>query len=147
MITSPRSGCPINRTLEVLGDHWSLLILRDIAAYDRRSFRELLTGSDEGISAPVLSRRLADLTSAGLLSKTEVSRGKQGRYSLTELGIQTIPLLMALADWGAKIDPTTAARKPGFTQSDNDDALSSTMEEVRRRHLATGGESVSTSLD
>lgn len=92
-------------------------------------------------------RGLADLTSAGLLSKTEVSRGKQGRYSLTELGIQTIPLLMALADWGAKIDPTTAARKPGFTQSDNDDALSSTMEEVRRRHLATGGESVSTSLD
>lgn len=140
MITPPRSGCPINRTLEVLGDQWSLLILRDIAAYDRRSFRELLTANDEGISAPVLSRRLADLTSAGLLSKTEVSRGKQGRYSLTELGIQTIPLLIALADWGAKIDPTTAARRPGLTQSGND-ALNSTMEDMRRRHLGTGGES------
>ena len=53
MILDSRSGCPINRSLEMLGDQWSLLILRDIAAYDRRSFRELLTGSDEGISAPV----------------------------------------------------------------------------------------------
>ena len=79
MIHEARSACPINRTLELLGDHWSLLILRDIALHDRRSFRSLLTGSEEGISAPVLSRRLTDLTAAGFLTKTEVTRGRQGR--------------------------------------------------------------------
>ncbi|GAB46381.1 putative HxlR family transcriptional regulator [Gordonia terrae NBRC 100016] len=91
----------------MVGDQWSLLILRDIAMYDRRSFRELLTGSTEGISAPVLSRRLADLTASGFLSKTEVSRGRQGRYSLTQLGLDTIPLLVELGRLGRKIDPTT----------------------------------------
>lgn len=107
MISAPRSTCPINRTLEMVGDQWSLLILRDIAMYDRRSFRELLTGSDEGISAPVLSRRLSDLTASGFLSKTEVARGRQGKYSLTELGLDTIPLLVELGRLGHKIDPTT----------------------------------------
>ena len=52
LIPQPRSDCPINRSLEMLGDRWSLLILRDIVLHDRRSFRELLTGSEEGISAP-----------------------------------------------------------------------------------------------
>ena len=61
LIPQPRSDCPINRSLEMLGDRWSLLILRDIVLHDRCSFRELLTSSEEGISAPVLSRRLADL--------------------------------------------------------------------------------------
>lgn len=48
MIPQPRSDCPINRSLEMLGDRWSLLILRDIVLHDRRSFRELLTGSEIG---------------------------------------------------------------------------------------------------
>ena len=96
MIPRPRSACPINRSLEMLGDRWSLLILRDIVLHDRRSFRELLTGSEEGISAPVLSRRLTDLVEAGFLAKNEVTRGKQGRYSLTEQGLATVPLLIEL---------------------------------------------------
>lgn len=135
MIISPRSGCPINRALEFLGDHWSLLILRDMVLHDRRSFRELLTGNDEGISAPVLSRRLTDMTTAGILSKTDAPRGKQGRYSLTELGIQAIPLLLALADWGAKIDPTTAAQRPELSKTAQAGAMNTTIEALRERHL------------
>lgn len=132
MIDTPRSGCPINRSLEMLGDQWSLLILRDIALHDRRSFRELLTGSQEGISAPVLSRRLADLTASGFLAKTEAARGKRGRYSLTELGLSTIPLLVELGHLGARIDPATAPHAP---QVGGPAELQECIEALRREHL------------
>ena len=69
---------PYHRSLEMLGDRWSLLILRDIVLHDRRSFRELLTGSEEGISAPVLSRRLTDLVEAGFLTKSKVAGRSRG---------------------------------------------------------------------
>ncbi|GAA1347461.1 helix-turn-helix domain-containing protein [Falsarthrobacter nasiphocae] len=105
MIVDARSACPINRALEMVGDQWSLLILRDIALWDRRSFRELLTKSDEGISAPVLSRRLTDLVTAGFLTKASAPRGKQGQYSLTELGLATIPVIVELARLGRAIAP------------------------------------------
>lgn len=129
MITTPRSTCPINRALEMVGDQWSLLILRDIALDDRRSFRDLLTGSREGISAPVLSRRLSDLASAGFLSKTEVTRGKQGRYSLTELGLATVPLLIELGRLGRNIDPTTEDRETALGD------LGLQIEALRTKHL------------
>ncbi len=131
MIEEPRSSCPINRTLEILGDHWSLVILRDIALHNRRRFRELLTENAERISAPVLSRRLASLVEAGLLSKSEVARGAAGRYSLTEIGIQTVPLMYELARLGTILDPsaseTTADRDPAAAEAQ--------MERLRSAHL------------
>ena len=133
MIPQPRSDCPINRSLEMLGDRWSLLILRDIVLHDRRSFRELLTGSEEGISAPVLSRRLADLVEAGFLTKNEVTRGKQGRYSLTERGLATVPLLIELGHLGARIDPSTAPNAPKLS-ADPDD-LTRRIAALREAHL------------
>lgn len=135
MITTPRSGCPINRGLEVLGDQWSLVILRDIAAFDRRSFRDLLTGNAEGISAPVLSRRLADLTAAGLLVKSAAPRGKQGRYSLTELGISTLPLMVEMARFGMTVDPSTADEQPEFVRTGDADRVASWQASLRERHL------------
>ena len=133
MIPQPRSACPINRSLEMLGDRWSLLILRDIVLHDRRSFRELLTGSEEGISAPVLSRRLTDLVEAGFLTKSEVARGKQGRYSLTEQGLATVPLLIELGRLGARIDPSTAPNAPRIG-TDPDD-LARRIAVLREAHL------------
>ena len=134
MIPRPRSACPINRSLEMLGDRWSLLILRDIVLNDRRSFRELLTGSEEGISAPILSRRLADLVEAGFLTKNEVARGKQGRYSLTEQGLATVPLLIELGHLGTRIDPSTAPNAPRIgTDPDN---LVRRIAVLREAHLA-----------
>lgn len=118
----------------MLGDQWSLLILRDIAMRDRRSFRELLVGSEEGISAPVLSRRLADLTAAGFLGKTQVGRGQQGRYSLTERGLDSLPLLVELGRLGAAIDPDTAARVPRFDE-EGPGSLEGRMAELRAEHL------------
>lgn len=134
MITTPRSACPINRALEMLGDQWSLLILRDIALRDHRSFRDMLSGSDEGISAPVLSRRLNDLTAAGFLSKSHVERGRQGRYSLTERGLEVIPLLVELGRLGAAIDPSTAGRAPEF-DDDGPGSLENRMRALRGEHL------------
>ena len=134
MIPRPRSACPINRSLEMLGDRWSLLILRDIVLHDRRSFRELLTGSEEGISAPVLSRRLTDLVEAGFLTKSEVARGKQGRYSLTEQGLATVPLLIELGRLGAHIDPSTAPNTPRLG-TDPDDLIRR-ITALREAHLA-----------
>ncbi|WP_353080891.1 winged helix-turn-helix transcriptional regulator [Tessaracoccus lapidicaptus] len=133
MIPDPRSDCPINRSLEMLGDQWSLLILRDIALHDRRSFRELLTGSDEGISAPVLSRRLADLVTSGFLTKTAVARGKQGRYSLTELGLSTVPLLVELGHLGARIDPATSRYAPALGNSPQEQQAR--LDALRHTHL------------
>ena len=57
----PRSGCPINATIEVFGDRWSLLVLRDIVFGDRRYFRELQAGSQEGIASNILADRLKRL--------------------------------------------------------------------------------------
>lgn len=136
MISSPRSGCPVNRALEVLGDRWTLVILRDIAAYGRRSFRELLTANDEGISSPVLSRRLSDLTDAGLLTRVDSPRGKQGRYSLTELGISTVPVMVELARFGAAFDPETARQLPLFLQQGG--GFASRIDDLRREHLGEG---------
>ena len=65
-----RSGCPINLTLEVVGDKWSLLIIRDIIFGNRRHFRELLTRSEEGIASNILADRLKKLVEEGILSKT-----------------------------------------------------------------------------
>ena len=65
----PRSGCPLNAAVEVLGDRWSLLVLRDVIFGDRRYFRALLTGSIEGIASNILADRLVRLVDAGVRSR------------------------------------------------------------------------------
>ena len=64
-----RSGCPINLATEVLGDKWSLVILRDLMFGDRRYFRELLHSSEEGIASNILADRLQRLVTNGLVSR------------------------------------------------------------------------------
>ncbi|WP_307857953.1 winged helix-turn-helix transcriptional regulator [Actinoplanes auranticolor] len=100
MDSAPRSGCPINQAVEVLGDPWAMLVLRDIMFGDRRHFRELLVGSEEGIAPNILSSRLRRLSDAGLLTRQEARRGQRAAYSLTEAGIQTLPIMAALGSWG-----------------------------------------------
>jgi DNA-binding HxlR family transcriptional regulator len=96
----PRSGCAINAAVEVLGDAWSLIVLRDIVFGGRRRFRELLTRNDEGIASNVLASRLRHLVEEGLLSRDDARRGQRATYSLTEAGIQTVPVMVALGTWG-----------------------------------------------
>ncbi len=103
-----RSGCPINLTLEVVGDKWSLLIIRDMMFGNRRHFRELLTKSEEGIASNILADRLKRLIEQGIVSKADDPTHKQKAiYSLTEKGIELLPVLAQMSGWGLKHLPVT----------------------------------------
>jgi DNA-binding HxlR family transcriptional regulator len=103
-----RSGCPINLTLEVVGDKWSLLIIRDMIFGNRRHFRELLTKSEEGISSNILADRLKTLVEQGIITKADDPTHKQKAvYSLTEQGIELLPVLAQMAGWGRKYLPVS----------------------------------------
>lgn len=65
----PRSGCPIDATIEMFGDRWSMFVLRDIVFGDRRYFRELRAGSEEGIASNILADRLKRLVALGLFTR------------------------------------------------------------------------------
>lgn len=103
-----RSGCPINLTLEILGDRWSLIVLRDIMFGNRRHFREMLAKSDEGIASNILADRLKRLVEKGLLSRRDdVSHKQKAIYSLTEMGIALVPVFAAMGEWGRHFLPVT----------------------------------------
>ncbi|GAB3108693.1 helix-turn-helix domain-containing protein [Janibacter alkaliphilus] len=135
--SEPRSGCPINIAVEVLGDPWSLVVLRDIMFGDRRYFRELLTRSEEGIASNVLAARLKGLVAAGLLTRDEARRGQRVRYSLTEVGIQTLPVLVALGTWGRAhrdTDPLLTVRQTALEEG-GPAMVDELMDELRAGHL------------
>jgi DNA-binding HxlR family transcriptional regulator len=103
-----RSGCPINLTLEVVGDKWSLLVIRDMMFGNRRHFRELLTKSEEGISSNILADRLKTLLEQGIITKDDDPSHKQkGIYSLSERGIELLPVLAQMSGWGFKYLPVS----------------------------------------
>ncbi|MGC0272506.1 winged helix-turn-helix transcriptional regulator [Pseudactinotalea sp. Z1739] len=98
-----RSGCPINMTVELLGDRWSLLVIRDVMFTDRHTFAELHAGSQEGIATNILSDRLKRLVAAGVLRRTSVPGSRNRvRYDLTERGVDLVPVLTAIGRWGAR---------------------------------------------
>src|SRR5262249_19347701 len=106
--TAHRSGCPINLTLEVLGDRWSLIVIRDLMFGNRRHFRELLQNSEEGIASNILADRLKRLVGSGLLTRREDPTHRQKAiYSLTEPAIQLLPVLAQLGAWGRRHTPST----------------------------------------
>src|SRR3954469_13448885 len=108
MTDDPRSGCAINLTLEVVGDKWSLLVIRDMMFGNRRHFRDLLTHSQEGISSNILADRLKRLLEQGIISWADDPSHKQkGIYSLTEQGIELLPTLAQMSAWGVKYLPVT----------------------------------------
>ncbi|HVX47427.1 MAG TPA: helix-turn-helix domain-containing protein [Mycobacteriales bacterium] len=109
-----RSGCPINLTLEVFGDRWSLLIIRDMMFGNRRHFRELLTRSEEGIASNILSDRLHRLLDLGMITRApDPSHKQKAIYSLTEASIQLVPIFAELGAWGRRhlaVSPELAIR-------------------------------------
>lgn len=103
-----RSGCPINLTLEVLGDRWSLIVIRDVMFGNRRHFRKLLSHSEEGIASNILADRLKRLVEDGLLSRRDDPTHRQKAiYSLTEPAIQLVPLLAQMGAWGRRHTPVS----------------------------------------
>ena len=103
--SEPRSYCPINLSLEVFGDSWTLLVLRDLMFGGKRHFRELLQ-SDEKISTNILADRLARLVEQGMLTKTDDPTHKQKAiYSLTEKAISLLPVIVQIGAWGSRWIP------------------------------------------
>ena len=133
-----RSGCPINLTLETLGDRWSLIVIRDIMFGNRRHFRELQAGSEEGIASNILADRLKRLVAQGLLSKAEDPRHKQKAvYSLTEKAIGLVPLLVAMGAWGRRHLPVTheLSVRAQLLEEGGPELWDDFMAELRHRHL------------
>jgi DNA-binding HxlR family transcriptional regulator len=97
-----RSGCPVSISLEVFGDRWSLLIIRDLMVRGFRTFQEFQR-SGEGIATNILSDRLKKLEAAEIIT-TEVDETDRRRmnYRLTEKGIDLAPLLLDLLIWGTR---------------------------------------------
>ena len=125
--TTARSACPINLAVELVGDQWTLVLLRDMIFADRRQFRELLTGLAEGISPAVLADRLKRMQAHGLIRREEGRLpGQTARYSLTTKGFALLPVLGALAEFGLAEcggDPGLAAGGEGLD-----------LEALRKRH-------------
>lgn len=137
-MTDIRSGCPINLTLEVLGDRWSLILIRDIMFGNRRHFRELLTMSNEGIASNILADRLKRLVAHGVLSKRADPTHKQKAvYSLTEKGIELLPILIQMGTWGRRHLPTTPelAIRQQLMEEGGPALCEAFMAELRHLHL------------
>jgi len=95
-----RSGCPISSTLDVLGDKWSLLIIRDMLVKQKKTFKEI-SDSDEKIAPSILSARLKLLVSYKLIFKTKgPDNKKENIYLLTEKGIRLSPIIIEFSLWG-----------------------------------------------
>lgn len=142
-----RSGCPINLTLEILGDQWSLIVIRDIIFGDRRRYRELLTRSEEGIASNVLASRLKRLLAVGLLTKVADPNHQQSAiYRLTEPAIQLVPLLAQLGAWGLRHTPASdeLSIRAQILEEGGPELWRDLMDELRARHL--GGHVPATSV-
>ncbi|MCI5048070.1 MAG: helix-turn-helix transcriptional regulator [Aquisalinus sp.] len=97
--TAPRSDCPVARSLSVLGDRWSLLVIRDMMLFGKRTFNEFLE-SEEKIPTNTLATRLKQLEEAGLISKRAYQDNPpRFQYELTDAGAALAPVLRAFRDW------------------------------------------------
>ncbi len=94
-----RSNCPINCALELVGDKWTLLIMRDILLHNKRTFKEF-SSSDEGIATNILSNRLALLEEHGIITKSKLPDNKKMNvYAPTNRGLDLIPVILELSSW------------------------------------------------
>jgi len=101
-----RSGCPLNASVEMLGDRWSLLIVRDMMLRGSRTFKEFLQ-SYEGIASNILADRLRKLEAHGIIAtQRHPSDGRKLIYLLTKKGIDLAPVLTEMVLWAAAHEET-----------------------------------------
>jgi DNA-binding HxlR family transcriptional regulator len=96
--------CPINASLLVVGDRWSLLVVRDLLFAGHRTFNEFLR-SARGVATNILADRIKGLLDAGIITKAaDPDDGRKWIYSLTPKGVDLAPVLLELSRWGAKYE-------------------------------------------
>lgn len=126
----PRSGCPVSISLEMLGDRWSLLIVRDLMVRGLRTFKQFQE-SGEGIATNILANRLRRLQEVGIIVAEENESDRRGAaYRLTAKGIELAPILFELLLWGARNERTAAPAAVVESMAADREAF---LEEVRRR--------------
>ena len=126
-ITSPkrRSGCPLNASVEMLGDRWSLLIIRDMMLRGFQSYKEFMD-CYEGIATNILADRLRKLVAYGIIAtEADPADGRKVIYVLTEKGIDLAPVLTEMVLWAAAHEDT------------GNQALVRLMQEDKRKFLAS----------
>lgn len=141
MTLDRRSGCPINLSLEVFGDRWSLIILRDMIFGGRRHFRELLNGSIEGIASNILADRLKRLVELGMLTRVnDPSHKQKAIYSLTEMSITLVPIMAQLGAWGRVWLPVSEelSVRAKLLDEGGPALWQDFMDELRYEHLGSG---------
>lgn len=107
-LPSRRSGCPISISLEIFGDRWSLLVIRDLLFTDRRSFNEF-AAAGEGVASNILAERLQRLEGAGLIHRqADPADGRRAVYRLTRKGLDLAPVLVEIVVWAARYEETDA---------------------------------------
>jgi DNA-binding HxlR family transcriptional regulator len=103
-----RSGCPISISLELFGDRWSLLVVRDLMFKGRRTFKEF-AAAGEGIATNVLADRLERLEAAQLISRdADPADGRRVVYRLTRKGMDLAPVLVEMVVWASRYEDTDA---------------------------------------
>ncbi len=125
-----RSGCPVSISLDIFGDRWSLLIIRDLMVRGYRTFKEFQQAG-EGIATNILSDRLQKLESAGIISvEPDAADGRRLNYRLTAKGIDLAPVLLELLVWGARYGDVGVSCAPSELMGLNREQI---LAEVRRR--------------
>lgn len=125
-----RSGCPVSISLEVFGDRWSLLIIRDLMVRGYRTFKEF-EHSGEGIATNILAHRLKKLRAAGIIeTEYDLTDRRKLKYRLTPKGIALAPVLLEILIWGARHEQTGAPCRMIVHMEANREAV---LAEVRRR--------------
>lgn len=114
-LSARRSRCPMNHAIEILGDQWTLLVVRDMVFHHRRSFSEL-AAMPEAIATNLLADRLRRLEEAGIVTKDpDPDDGRRRIYTLTQHGRGLIPMLLEMMVWSrdhtADVDVTRTVTK------------------------------------
>jgi DNA-binding HxlR family transcriptional regulator len=131
-----RSHCPVNYGLEAFGDRWALLILRDIIFRGKRTYGEFLK-SEEGFATNILATRLDHLAAIGILQRDiDEADGRKDIFSLTEKGLDLIPLIFEMILWSSKYDKDSEAKRimplVELIQKDNRKISQKVREKIKR---------------
>lgn len=127
-----KSRCPIHASLAVLGDRWTLLVVRDLMFAGYRTFNQFLR-SAEGVATNVLADRIRGLLDAGVITKApDPEDGRKWIYSLTPKGVDLAPVLLELNRWGTTYEDGVAP--PGILERWDADRAGF-LAELRKRHL------------
>jgi DNA-binding HxlR family transcriptional regulator len=133
-----RSECPLNASVEMLGDRWSLLIIRDMMLRGFRTYKEFME-CYEGIATNILADRLRKLVAYGIItSEPDPSDGRKLIYSLTAKGIDLAPVLTEMVLWAAAHEDTGNQALVRLMREDKEKVIAGVRERWADRHASPG---------